>query len=88
MQQMESVFKGKAQPYAKDIIKYYQSYGVPIAIAPEAEYRDGRYVFSVKLMPGTNVKLLGRHADEVRRLLEVEVLTFDLTPHSSKADCL
>ena len=28
------------------------------------------------------MKLLGRHADEVRRLLEVEVLTFDLTPHS------
>ena len=74
--------KRKGTAYAKDIIKYYQSYDVSISIAPEAEYRDGRYVFSVKLMPGTNVKLLGRHADEVRRLLEVEVLTFDLTPHS------
>ena len=74
--------KRKGAEYAKDIIKYYQSYDVSISIAPEAEYRDSRYVFSVKLMPGTNVKLLGRHADEVRRLLEVEVLTFDITPHS------
>ena len=48
------------------------------SIAPEAEYRDSRYVYSVKLLPGTDVKLISRYADEVRRLLEVEVLTFDL----------
>ena len=72
----------KGTAYAKDIIKYYQSYGVSIAIAPEAEYRDSRYVYSVKLLPGTDRKLISRYADEVRRLLEVEVLTFDITPHS------
>lgn len=74
--------KRKGTAYAKDIIKYYQSYDVSISIAPEAEYRDSRYVYSVKLLPGTDVKLISRYADEVRRLLEVEVLTFDLTPHS------
>ena len=74
--------KRKGTEYAKDIIKYYQSYDVSISIAPEAEYRDSRYVYSVKLLPGTDVKLISRYADEVRRLLEVEVLTFDLTPHS------
>lgn len=74
--------KRKGTAYAKDIIKYYQSYDVSISIAPEAEYRDSRYVYSVKLLPGTDVKLISRYADEVRRLLEVEVLTFDITPHS------
>lgn len=69
--------------YAKDIINY-QSYGVSISIAQEAEYKNSRYVYSIKLMPGTDGKLISRYADEVRRLLEVEVLAPNVTPHSIK----
>lgn len=76
--------KGKASTYAKDIVKHYQGYGVSIRIEPSAEYKDSRYAFSIKLMPGTNVKLIRRYADEVRRQLDVEVLTPDVTPTSIK----
>jgi len=60
------------EKYAKDIVKHYQSYGVAIKVLPEAQFRDERYIFSVKLMPGTDGKQLYRRTDEVRRLLDVE----------------
>jgi len=41
-------------------------------------------MFSVKLMPGTDEKLIRRYAEEVRRLLELEVLTPDITPTDIK----
>jgi len=55
-----------------------------ISIAPEAEYRDSRYIFSVKLQSGTKWKLISQCAEEVRRLLEVEVLTPYVAHHSIK----
>lgn len=76
--------KRKGIGYAKDIIEYYQHYNVLISIAPEAEYRDSRYIFSVKLQSGTKWKLISRYAEEVRRLLEVEVLTPYVAHHSIK----
>lgn len=80
----EKRIKRKGTAYAKDIIKYYRSYGVSISIAPKAEYKDSRYVFSIKLLPGTDGKLINRYAEEVRRVLEVEVLTPAVTPNSIK----
>lgn len=74
----------KGEAYAKDIVKYYQSYGVSIQISSDAEYKDDRYVFSVKLMPGTDTKLICGHADDVRRLLNLEVLTPCVTPNTIK----
>ena len=76
--------KRKGIGYAKDIIEYYQHYNVLISIAPEAEYRDSRYIFSVKLQSGTKWKLISQYAEEVRRLLEVEVLTPYVAHHSIK----
>lgn len=64
--------KKKGAKYAKDIVKYYQSYGVAIRILPDAVFKNDRYIFSVKLLPGTDGKLINRYADEVRRLLDVE----------------
>jgi len=66
--------KKKGKQYARDIVKYYQSYGVNLGISSSVEYKDNRYVFSVKLRPGTDEKLISRYAGEVRRLLEVEFL--------------
>lgn len=66
------IAKKKGEKYAKDIVKYYQSYGVAIRILPDAVFKDDRYIFSVKLLPGTDGKLINRYADEVRRLLDVE----------------
>ena len=66
--------KNKGEKYVKNIIKYYQSYSVSIGIS-DAEFKNGKYVFSVKLMPGTDGKLINRHADDVRRLLELEFFT-------------
>ena len=74
----------KGATYAKDIIKYYQSYGVSIQILSDAEYKDDRYIFSIKLLPGTDWKLISRYADEVRRLLELEVFIPDITPTAIK----
>ena len=74
--------KKKGEEYAKNIVKYYQSYGVSLRIMPEVEFKDDRYVFNIKLMPGTDGNLISRYADEVRRLLELEFLTVD-TSHSS-----
>ena len=74
----------KGTTYAKDIIKFYRSYKVSILIAPETEYKDNRYIFSVKLLPGTDWRLINRYAEEVRRLLNVEVLTPVVTPNSIK----
>lgn len=71
----EKRIKRKGTAYAKDIINYYRSYGVSISIAPEAEYKDSRYIFSVKLLPGTDRRLINRYAEDVRLILGVEVLT-------------
>lgn len=67
----------KGAAYVKDIVKYYQSYGVPIRILPDAEYKGGRYIFTVKLVPGTDKKLINRHIEDVRGLLEIDVLALD-----------
>ena len=74
----------KGEQYAKDIISYYQSYGVSINIQSSAEYKDERYVFLVKMMPGTNRMSIGRYADEVRRLLDIEFFYPDITSSSIK----
>lgn len=52
--------KKKGEKYAKNIAKYYQSYGVAIRILLNAVFKDDRYVFSVKLLPGTDGKLINR----------------------------
>ena len=77
-------FKKRGEKYAKDIIKYYQSYGVSINILSDAEYKDERYVFSVKLLPGTNKKDISRYADAVRRLLDLEFFSPDISGKSIK----
>ena len=74
--------KKKGEEYAKNIVKYYQSYGVSLRILPEAEFKDDRYVFNIKLMPGTDGNLISRHADSVRRLLDLAFLKIDKS-HSS-----
>jgi len=76
--------KKKGTAYAKDIEKYYQSYGVSIKISSDAEYKDGRYIFSVKLLPGTDRKLISRYAEDVKCLLELEVLSPDTTSGTIK----
>lgn len=76
--------KKKGEKYAKNIVKYYQSYGVSIRILPDAVFKDDRYVFSVKLLPGTDGKLISRYADEVRRLLELEFFCPDISSSSIK----
>lgn len=80
----EKRIKRKGTAYVKDIIECYRSYKVSISIAPEAEYKDNRYIFSVNLLPGTDRKLINLHADDVRRVLDVEVLTPVVTPNSIK----
>lgn len=80
----EGQVKKKGKKYAIDIIKYYQSYGVAIKILPNVEFKDDRYVFSVKLLAGTDAKLISRYADEVRRLLELEFFFTDIRSSSIK----
>ena len=70
--------KEKADAYAKGIVNYYRSYKVNLRIS-NVKYKDERYVFSVKLLPGTDAKLLSRYAEEVRRLLEIEVFILDIS---------
>lgn len=74
--------KKKGEEYAKKLVKYYQSYGVSLKIMPEVEFKDDRYVFNIKLMPGTDGNLISRHADSVRRLLDLAFLKIDKS-HSS-----
>ncbi len=74
--------KKRGEEYAKNIVKYYQSYGVSLRIMPEVEFKDDRYVFNVKLMPGTNGNLINRYADEVRRLSDLVFFKIDKS-HSS-----
>ena len=74
----------KAEKYAKEIIKYYKSYDVPIIILPDIQYRKGRYVFFAKLLPGTDLKLISRYAEEVRRMLELEFFKVDITSNEIK----
>ncbi len=74
----------KGERYGRDIVKYYQSYGVSIRILPDAEYKDERYVFPVRLSPGTNRASISRYTDEVRRLLGVEFFTADITSSSMR----
>lgn len=70
--------KTKGAAYAKDIVKYYQSYKVNIRI-PTIQYQNERYIFKVKIRPGTSENLLNRYAEEVRRLLELEVFIVEKT---------
>lgn len=72
--------EANGQKYAKDIIKYYQSFDVFIGILPDAECRDDRYIFPVKLMPGTTEASVSSHTDNVRRLLGIGFLFPDITP--------
>ena len=51
---------------------------------PDTEYKDGRYVFSIKLLPGVNKNLLGRYIDEVRRSIGVQFLFLDISASSIK----
>lgn len=69
--------------YVKNIVKYYKSYKVNIGIS-SIRYKDERYVFGIRLLPGTDAKLLSRYAEEVRRLLEVEVFMLDITSSEIK----
>ena len=80
----EKQVKKNGKKYAADIIKYYQSYGVAIKILPDVEFKDDRYVFSVKLLAGTDAKLISRYADEIRRLLELEFFFTDIRSSSIK----
>ena len=73
----EKRIRRKGSIYAKDIVKYYQSYNVFIIIS-DIKYKDGRYIFCVKQLPGTSGKLLSRYAEEIRRLLEVEVFIVEI----------
>lgn len=68
--------------YAANIMKYYKTYGVSITILSNAEYKNDRYIFSVKLLPGTDKNLIISHADDVRRLLGVEFFLPEIN-HSS-----
>ena len=74
----------KGREYAKGIVKWYQSFGALIKILPDTEYKDGRYVFSIKLLPGVNKNLLGRYIDEVRRSIGVQFLFLDISASSIK----
>ena len=69
--------KRKGAAYAKDIVKYYQSYKVSIRIS-NVKYEDERYIFFIKPLPGTDTKLLSRYAGDVKRLMEVELFTMDI----------
>ena len=73
----------KGAGYAKDIVKYYQSYKVSIRIS-NVKYKDERYGFYIKPLPGTDTKLLSRYADEVKRLMGVELFALDITPDEIK----
>ena len=73
----------RGESYAKDIAKFYQSYKVNIRISG-IQYKDERYVFGLRLLPGTDAKLLSRYAEEVRRLLEVEIFVLDITSAEMK----
>ena len=66
------------QEYAPKIVTYYQSYGVSIGLLPNAEYKRNRYIFYMKLLPGTDIKLICRYAEEVKRLLGIEVFIPDI----------
>lgn len=74
--------KKKGEEYAKNIVKYYQSYGVSLKILPEVEFKDDRYVFNIRLLPGTGGNLISRYVDDVRRLLDLAFLKIDKS-HSS-----
>jgi len=74
----EKQVKKKGEEYAKNIVKYYQSYGVSIKLLPDAEYVDGRFIFHVGLLPGTDKNLINRYADDVRRLLGLEFFIPDV----------
>lgn len=74
--------KKKGINLARDMAKYYRSYGVGIEILPEAEYKDGRYAFAARLIPGTDTKEISRYSDEVRRLLGIEFLIPIITSSS------
>ncbi|MDR1203489.1 MAG: hypothetical protein LBL58_17920 [Tannerellaceae bacterium] len=76
--------KKKGEEYAKNIVKFYQSYGVSIKIPRDAEFVDGRYVFSAEILPGTDKKMISRYADEVRRLLGLEFFMPDISRSSIK----
>ena len=73
--------KKKCAKYAKDIIKFYQSYRVSITIK-KVEYKDYRYIFWVEMLPGTEQRMISRYADEIRRLLDVKFFVSDITPSS------
>jgi len=75
--------KAKAKMYAKNIIKYYESFKVLIGIS-SYYYKDDRYIFFVALKPGTDKHLLGRYSDEIRRLLDVKFLFTDISDDAIK----
>lgn len=79
----EKRIRNRSTGYAKNIVNYYQHYKVPIGIS-NVKYIDERYVFYIKPLPGTDIKLLSRYADEVKRLMEVELFTLDITPSEIK----
>ena len=68
----------KGAQFGRNIVKYYQSYGVSIMVS-KGIHEDDRYVFSVKLLPGTDQRLIGRYASNVRQLLGVEFFFPDIS---------
>ena len=73
--------KKKCAKYAKDIIKFYQSYRVSITIK-KVEYKDCRFIFWTEMLPGTEQRMINRYAEEIRRLLDVKFFVSDITPSS------
>lgn len=76
--------KKKGREYAKGIVKYYQSFKVFLNVLPDSEFKDERYVFSIKLLPGVDKNLIGRYIDEVRRSIGVQFLFLDISAASIK----
>lgn len=73
-----NVVKKRGKKYAENIVKYYRSYGVSIGLLQDAVYKENRYIFYIKLLPGTDIKLICRYAEEVKRLLGMEVFIPDV----------
>lgn len=72
------------EKYAKAIIDNYRGYKVSIKILPDVEYKNERYVFTVKLLRGTHIDDISKYVDVVKRLMDLEFLSPVISANSIK----
>ena len=73
------MIRRKGDTYLKRIISAYEGYNIKLSPKKQASYKNGRYIFPMRILPGTSMGGITTHADAVKRIAEVPFFQANIT---------